>query len=102
MWHNWNNRSRRGVFGLCSAVWIAVTVGSLFAQENPTEPLNNASPQAAGRDTVKAEEAALPDIDRVLLEQYQRVMIIDFDGPIFGSQHAYLNNRLDRGHESSD
>lgn len=100
MWHNWNNRSRRGVFGLCSAVWVAVTVGSLFAQENPTEPLSNASPQAVGRDTVKAEEAALPDIDRELLEQYQRVMIIDFDGPIFGSQHAYLNNRLDRAQRS--
>jgi membrane-bound serine protease (ClpP class) len=51
-----------------------------------------------GSVSVKQMEAA--PRDRVLVEQYRRAMIIDFDGPIFGSQHSYLNNRLDRAHRA--
>jgi len=58
----------------------------------PAEGLN-----AAGAEKVGAVQAVgLPRVDRVLTEQYRRAMIIDFDAPIFGAQHAYLNNRLDR------
>ncbi len=54
-----------------------------------------------GQSTDSGEEGKAqlaPELpgDRILNERYRRAMIIDFDGPIFGAQHAYLNNRLDR------
>lgn len=52
---------------------------------------------ASDSDEPKASaDQPLLQTDPVLEQHYRRVMIIDFDGPIFGAQHAYLNNRLDR------
>ncbi len=71
----------------------------LVSQEPaPTAPKETQSVLPA--DKLKAidtkPEVGVHQVDRVLTEQYRRAMIIDFDGPIFGAQHAYLNNRLDR------
>jgi len=66
-------------------------------QNGPQNPQQAEGLNAAGAEKGAAEHPAeLPRVDRVLTEQYRRAMIIDFDGPIFGAQHAYLNNRLDR------
>lgn len=96
MSHNWNNRSSRAAFGLCFAVLFASITCCLQAQDEKV-----ASGRSKLPDTVAAGEGDLPTIseqpaDRVLTERYRRAMVIDFNGPIFGARHAYLNNRLDR------
>ena len=108
MSHNWNNRSNRGAFGLCFALLFASAVCCLKAQEaaGPSvtappkieNPFDLLSPEPEV-EVKQADDAPLPGLapaDRVFAEQYRKAIIIDFDGPIFGAQHAYLNNRLDR------
>lgn len=58
----------------------------------PVAPLAD----AATDESEVAIVEALPQVDRVLAQEYRKALIIDFNGPIFGAQHAYLNNRLDR------
>jgi membrane-bound serine protease (ClpP class) len=70
-------------------------------QPPPNRQLPNAQlPDSTTVETKPVDDLKLVDgrplIDKVLTERYSRAMIIDFNGPIFGAQHAYLNNRLDR------
>ncbi len=71
-------------------------------QNEPQNPISPAvEPDAVESIPVEAKQAdSALSVDRVLTEKYRRAMIIDFDGPIFGAQHAYLNNRLDRAQRS--
>ena len=112
MSHNWNNRSNRVAFGLCFAVLFTSAVCCLKAQEaaDPSatappkieNPFDLLSPEPQEREAVVVKQAndaapaGLAPADRVLTERYRKAIVIDFDGPIFGAQHAFLNNRLDR------
>jgi membrane-bound serine protease (ClpP class) len=103
MSHNWNNRSSRAAFGLCFAVLFASITWCLQAQDakvasggsDPSNTVASGGSDPSNTDTPTPSIVEQP-ANRVLTERYSRAMVIDFDGPIFGARHAYLNNRLDR------
>ena len=70
------------IFLFCVALFISPASALIFSQE-PVEPPS-------------VELKPVDEVDKVLAKSYRLAMIIDFDSPIFGAQHAYLNNRLDR------
>jgi len=103
------------MFELSKAILFFLIAGNLLAQdsvENSRLDPGGANSDIAVPEAASSEvaEAAVAEIagdmkvvdaaDPVLTKSYQRAMIIDFDGPIFGSQHAYLNNRLQRARQS--
>lgn len=100
------------MFELSKAILLFLFAGALFAQE-PTQVPDPVSAEAGAAEVSEQTAEQLPVVeggeplradsvlvDAVLEKQYRRAMIIDFDGPIFGPQHAYLNNRLQRAQRS--
>jgi membrane-bound serine protease (ClpP class) len=74
--------SARVVFATLITTLCVSTLRSQEPIENPFDLLPKADQQ--------------PVDDEVLQGEYRRAIVIDFDGPIFGSNQSYLNNRLDR------
>ncbi len=124
MTHPGTRFARRQTFGLSTAIFVFLLAGNLLAQDLTQDPTENsrsdpstanaevvqpdaASPETASLDTAESavgeiagEVQVVEAPDPVLSKSYRRAMIIDFDGPIFGSQHAYLSNRLQRAQRS--
>ncbi len=120
-----NNSAQRQICELSQLIFVLLLAGNLVAQDSfdktPIDPANSATssaepstgqPQSAKPEIAKPEleevadkqlESELKvggDGDAVLTKSYQRALIIDFDGPIFGSRHAYLSNRLRRARQT--
>ncbi len=109
-------RLAKWLFVLCM---IALGGPSCFAQTSSTaddtqkdEAVKDAAKtalpdQAAPGDQAATAEAASndepadkpvadkPAADLLIDRKYQRAMIIDIEGPIFGSLKSYLNNRIE-------
>ena len=76
---------------------IALGGPSSFAQD-PVQPAVDEAPQDEAPKDEQAEKPAaapLPKADALIERAYQRAMIIDVDGPIFGNLKSYLNNRIE-------
>lgn len=92
-------RLAKWLFVLCM---IALGGPSCFAQE-PPPVADEAQKDEVADDAVKlavpepaeAMPAVVRPADALMDRNYQRAMVIDIEGPIFGSLKSYLNNRIE-------
>lgn len=82
-------RLAKWLFLLCM---IALGGPSSFAQD-PVQPAADEAPK--DEPPAAEKQAAVPKVDQLIQRAYKRAMIIDVNGPIFGSLKSYLNNRIE-------
>lgn len=95
-------RLAKWLFVLCM---IALGGPSSFAQDPPAKSSEESQEDKTSEEAAPAVQAA-PDAqpeparpeepaDPLLDRTYKRAMVIDVEGPIFGSLKAYMNNRIE-------